>query len=154
MCYEAIICPRCSSVSIVKNGKTAQRKQRYLCKDCRRQFIRGYTKRPCGSRPREQKSPRIHGACAIWKWMSSGRLSALNGDSAGPGMATTASGAKSSPSSMNAARTPLAANSCNSWGTARSRVITQITGSLTPGSYRLGDTGPAKKVRAGLSVTT
>jgi len=43
MCYEAIICPRCSSVSIVKNGKTAQRKQRYLCKDCRRQFIRNYT---------------------------------------------------------------------------------------------------------------
>ena len=30
MCYEAIICPRCSSVSVVKNGKTAQRKQRYL----------------------------------------------------------------------------------------------------------------------------
>jgi hypothetical protein len=30
-------------VSIVKNGKTAQRKQRYLCKDCRRQFIRDYT---------------------------------------------------------------------------------------------------------------
>ena len=43
VCYEAIICPRCSSVSIVKNGKTAQRKQRFLCKDCRRQFIRNYT---------------------------------------------------------------------------------------------------------------
>src|SRR5262245_1167190 len=47
MCYEAIICPRCSSVSIVKNGKTAQRKQRYLCKDCRRQFIRDYTNLGC-----------------------------------------------------------------------------------------------------------
>ncbi len=32
MCYKAITCPRCSSASIVKNGKTAQRKQRYLCK--------------------------------------------------------------------------------------------------------------------------
>ena len=47
MCYEAIICPRCSSVSIVKNGKTAQRKQRYLCQDCRRQFIRDYTNLGC-----------------------------------------------------------------------------------------------------------
>src|SRR5215470_14391793 len=47
MCYEAIICPRCSSVSIVKNGKTARRKQRYSCKDCRRQFIRDYTNLGC-----------------------------------------------------------------------------------------------------------
>src|SRR4030095_3510195 len=47
MCYEAIICPRCSSVSIVKNGKTAQRKHRYLCKDCRRQFIRDYANLGC-----------------------------------------------------------------------------------------------------------
>jgi transposase-like protein len=29
-------------LSIVKDGKTAQRKQRYLCKDCRRRFIRNY----------------------------------------------------------------------------------------------------------------
>jgi IS1 family transposase/transposase-like protein len=43
MCYEAITCPNCSSLNIVKNGKTGQRKQRYLCKDCRRQFIRDYT---------------------------------------------------------------------------------------------------------------
>src|SRR5262245_20283470 len=42
MCYEAIICPRRSSVSIFKTGNTAQRKQRYLRKDCRRQFIRDY----------------------------------------------------------------------------------------------------------------
>jgi insertion element IS1 protein InsB len=34
-------------VSIVKNGKTAHRKQRYLCKDCRRQFIRNYTNLGC-----------------------------------------------------------------------------------------------------------
>jgi len=34
-------------VNIVKNGKTAQQKQRYLCKDCRRQFIRDYTYLGC-----------------------------------------------------------------------------------------------------------
>jgi transposase-like protein len=39
MCYEAITCPRRSSASIGKNGKTAQRKQRYLCKDCRRGYL-------------------------------------------------------------------------------------------------------------------
>jgi insertion element IS1 protein InsB len=43
MCYEAITCPDCSSLNIVKNGKTKQRKQRYLCRDCPRQFIRNYT---------------------------------------------------------------------------------------------------------------
>lgn len=47
MCYEEIPCPDCSSLNIVKNGKTAQRKQRYLCKDCRRQFIRDYTYLGC-----------------------------------------------------------------------------------------------------------
>src|SRR5215213_5058349 len=47
MCYEAITCPDCSSLNIIKNGKTAQRKQRYLCKDCRRQFIRDYTYLGC-----------------------------------------------------------------------------------------------------------
>lgn len=47
MCYEAITCPDCSSLNVVKNGKTAQRKQRYLCKDCRRQFIRDYTYLGC-----------------------------------------------------------------------------------------------------------
>ena len=34
-------------MSIVNNGKTTQRKQRYLCKDCRRQFIRDYTNLGC-----------------------------------------------------------------------------------------------------------
>jgi transposase-like protein len=190
ICYEAIICPRCSSVSIVKNGKTAQRKQRFLCKDCRRQFIRDYANLGCvgavrdlvvpltingaGIRDierilflsantilktlreaaRDWTSPRTRGACATWKWMSSGRSSAPSGDSAGPGTATTGSDARSSPSSMNGARTPLAANSCRNWRTAGSRVTTRISGSLTPSSYRLGDTGPAKKVRAGLSATT
>src|SRR5215468_7885674 len=171
MCYEAIICPRCSSVSIVKNGKTAQRKQRYLCKDCRRQFIRDYTNLGCvgavrdlvvpltingaGIRDIERVLfPRTHGACTTWKWMSSGRLSAPSGDSAGLGTATTGGDAKSSLLSMNGARTPLAASSCRSWQAAGSRVTTRIIGSLTPSFYRLGDTGPAKKVRAGLSDTT
>jgi insertion element IS1 protein InsB len=43
MCYEEIACPECSSLNIVKNGKTAQQKQRYRCKECRRQFLRDYT---------------------------------------------------------------------------------------------------------------
>lgn len=47
MCYEEVTCPRCSSLNIKKNGKTAQQKQRYLCKDCRRQFITHYTYRGC-----------------------------------------------------------------------------------------------------------
>jgi insertion element IS1 protein InsB len=63
MCYEAIICPRCSSVSILKNGKTAQRKQRYLCKDCRRQFIRDYTNLGCVGEVRDLVVPlTINGA--------------------------------------------------------------------------------------------
>src|SRR5262245_60852468 len=47
MCYEVITCPRCSSRNVVKNGRTRQRKQRYLCQDCRRQFIRDYTTLGC-----------------------------------------------------------------------------------------------------------
>jgi len=43
VCYQEITCPRCSSLNIKKNGKTANRKQRYLCKNCRRQFITDYT---------------------------------------------------------------------------------------------------------------
>src|SRR6266542_1973443 len=63
MCYEAIICPRCSSASIVKNGKTSQRKQRYLCKDCRRQFIRDYANLGCVGAVRDLVVPlTINGA--------------------------------------------------------------------------------------------
>jgi insertion element IS1 protein InsB len=43
MCFEEIACPRCSSTKIKKNGKTANRKQRYQCKDCGRQFITAYS---------------------------------------------------------------------------------------------------------------
>lgn len=45
MCFEEIACPRCSSRNIEKNGTTANRKQKYRCKDCRRQFITHYTYR-------------------------------------------------------------------------------------------------------------
>ena len=47
MCYEEITCPRCSSLNLKKNYKTANQKQRYRCKDCGRQFITKYTYRGC-----------------------------------------------------------------------------------------------------------
>ena len=34
-----IICPRCDSENIVKNGNTSYGKPRYMCKDCRRHFV-------------------------------------------------------------------------------------------------------------------
>ena len=34
-----IICPRCHSSKIVKNGKTYYKKQNHLCNDCGRQFV-------------------------------------------------------------------------------------------------------------------
>jgi transposase-like protein len=43
VCYQEIACPRCSSLNIKKNGKTANQKQRYYCKACGRQFITAYT---------------------------------------------------------------------------------------------------------------
>ena len=47
MCFEEITCPSCASRHIVKNGTTPNRKQKYLCKGCRRQFIRDYTYQGC-----------------------------------------------------------------------------------------------------------
>ncbi len=35
-------CPHCSSFNWKKNGKTANKKQKYLCKDCQKQFIFAY----------------------------------------------------------------------------------------------------------------
>jgi transposase-like protein len=43
VCYQEITCPRCSSLNIKKNSKTANLKQRYFCKNCRRQFITDHT---------------------------------------------------------------------------------------------------------------
>jgi len=45
VCFEEITCPSCSSRNIKKNGTTANRKQKYRCKDCRRQFITDYSYR-------------------------------------------------------------------------------------------------------------
>ena len=47
MQYQEIACPRCSSLNIKKNGRTANHKQRYRCKDCGRQFITSYSYRGC-----------------------------------------------------------------------------------------------------------
>ena len=57
MCYKEITCPRCSSLNIIKNGKTANDKQRYLCKACRRQFITAYTYLGCDPRVRQMILP-------------------------------------------------------------------------------------------------
>ncbi len=47
MCYEQITCPHCSSFNLKKNGKTRNKKQKYQCKDCRRQFITDYSYQGC-----------------------------------------------------------------------------------------------------------
>jgi len=45
MVLEPVHCPNCGSINVVRYGKTAQRKQRYLCRnqECRRTFIQEYT---------------------------------------------------------------------------------------------------------------
>ena len=47
MCKVEIDCPHCQSLNLVKNGKTANKKQKYLCKNCRKQFITDYTYQGC-----------------------------------------------------------------------------------------------------------
>jgi IS1 family transposase/transposase-like protein len=47
VCFEEVACPSCSSRNIKKNGTTANRKQKYRCRGCRRQFITRYTYRGC-----------------------------------------------------------------------------------------------------------
>lgn len=47
MCYQKITCPDCSSFNLKKNGKNSTQKQKYLCQDCRRQFILDYKYRAC-----------------------------------------------------------------------------------------------------------
>lgn len=42
-------CPYCSSSQILKNGSTHHKKQKYLCKNCRRQFIENPTKKYIGT---------------------------------------------------------------------------------------------------------
>lgn len=46
MVLELVCCPDCGSEDVVKNGKSNEGKQRYLCRDqdCRRRsFVRDYT---------------------------------------------------------------------------------------------------------------
>jgi IS1 family transposase len=47
VCYEQITCPECSSFNLKKNGKTKNKKQKYYCKSCGRQFIARYTYQGC-----------------------------------------------------------------------------------------------------------
>jgi insertion element IS1 protein InsB len=65
MCYEEITCPRCSSSNIVKNGTTANHKQRYRCKACCRQFITDYTYRGCQPAVRQLVLPMTMNASGI-----------------------------------------------------------------------------------------
>ena len=44
---EKITCPHCSSFNLKKNGKTKNKKQKYWCKNCRKQFITDYTYQGC-----------------------------------------------------------------------------------------------------------
>jgi transposase-like protein len=48
MVLEPVHCPNCDSIDVVRHGKTAAGKQRYLCRnpECgRRTFVRHYTYR-------------------------------------------------------------------------------------------------------------
>lgn len=47
MCKIEIHCPKCQSLNLVKNGRTANKKQKYWCKDCGKQFITDYTYQGC-----------------------------------------------------------------------------------------------------------
>jgi IS1 family transposase/transposase-like protein len=47
VCFEEIACPSCASRHVVKNGTTRNRKQKYLCRACRRQFITDYAYQGC-----------------------------------------------------------------------------------------------------------
>jgi transposase-like protein len=48
MVLEPVHCPKCDKIDVVKNGKSSQGKQRYLCRNqecCGRTFIQQYTYR-------------------------------------------------------------------------------------------------------------
>ena len=47
MCYQQIACPHYSSFNLKKNGKTRNKKQKYYCKACGRQFITDYSYQGC-----------------------------------------------------------------------------------------------------------
>ena len=48
MVLEPVHCPKCDNIDVVKNGKSSEGKQRYLCRNqecCCRTFIQQYTYR-------------------------------------------------------------------------------------------------------------
>ena len=46
-------CPRCHSAQIIKYGHTHYGKQRYLCQDCGRQFVKNPTRQPIAESTRQ-----------------------------------------------------------------------------------------------------
>lgn len=48
-----LACPRCKSENIVRNGNTAYGKARYLCKDCRRHFVKNPAKKKISNEKKE-----------------------------------------------------------------------------------------------------
>jgi transposase-like protein len=57
VCFAEITCPSCASRHVVKNGTTRNRKQRYLCRACSRQFISNYTYQGCRAEVRQLVVP-------------------------------------------------------------------------------------------------
>ena len=57
MVLERVCCSNCGSINVVRHGKTAQGKQRYLCRNhlcCQRTFIQQYTYRSYLSEVKQQ----------------------------------------------------------------------------------------------------
>ena len=57
MVLEPVHCPKCDDIDVVKNGKSSEGKQRYLCRNqecCCRTFIKQYTYRSYLSEVRQQ----------------------------------------------------------------------------------------------------
>ena len=57
MQFKPLSCPKCGSLAIKKNGRTANQKQRYRCKWCWRQFITDYSYQGCKPEVRRQIVP-------------------------------------------------------------------------------------------------
>jgi len=48
-----IICPRCWSGKIIKNGSIHNGKQKYMCRECGRQFVENPANRPVSGEKKE-----------------------------------------------------------------------------------------------------
>ena len=56
-CFRIVdkcICPHCQSDDIVKNGKSGNGKQRFICKSCTKSFLIGYTYHACHTNINQQ----------------------------------------------------------------------------------------------------